>query len=206
MGKEQLYGVIQDEIIKKLGVVPVGVSNRHVHLSQSDFEVLFGKGKSLTFMKALKQPGQYASQETVVLKGPKGELRNVRILGPFRRETQVELSIADSFVLGIKIEVRESGKIEGSAGVSIIGPCGETTIDKGVIAAFRHIHMPQAYADQQNYVDGQIVHVASEGIRSMLFKNVMVRVSDQYELELHLDVEEANAAGIKNGDYLKIIR
>lgn len=204
--KDQLYDVIQDEIIKKLGVVPVGVSNRHVHLSQSDFEMLFGKGKTLTFMKALKQPGQYAAEETITLKGPRGELRKVRILGPLRSQTQIELSVADSFALGIKVEVRESGKIEGSSGVKLIGPCGVMDIEKGAIAAYRHIHMPKAYADELNYVDGQIVSVESEGIRGMIFKNVMVRVSSQYELELHLDVEEANAAGVKNGDYLRIIR
>lgn len=204
--KDQLLESIQNEIIKKLNLVPVGVSNRHVHLSDSDYEILFGEGKKLTFMKALKQPGQYAAEEVVTLVGPKGALKNVRILGPLRKNTQVELSIADSFKLGIEIEVRESGKLDHTAGLKLVGPCGEIDLEKGAIAAYRHIHMPQGYADELNYLDGQIVHVESDGIRNTLFKNVMIRVSPNYALELHLDVEEANAAGIKNGDLLKIIR
>lgn len=206
MVNHQLVEAIKNEIIKQLELVPVGVSNRHVHLSQADFEVLFGKGKTLTHFKDLKQPGQYAAKETIVLEGPKGQLEKVRILGPLRGTTQVELSVADSFVLGLKIPVRESGKLKGSAPVKLIGPCGEVSLKEGAIAAFRHIHMPKSIADDKGYEDGQIVSVAFDGIRSITFNNVMLRVSDKYALEMHLDVEEANAAGIKNGDLLKILR
>jgi putative phosphotransacetylase len=160
----------------------------------------------LTHLKDLKQPGQYAAKETVILEGPKGSLQKVRILGPLRKTTQIELSIADSFVLGIKIPVRESGNLKGSAPIKLVGPEGSVTLDEGAIAAYRHIHMPKAQAEAQGYTDGQIVSVAFEGIRSVTFNNVMIRVSDKYALEMHLDVEEANAAGIVNGDLLKILR
>ena len=206
MVNHQLVEAIKNEIIKQLELVPVGVSNRHVHLSQADFEALFGKGKTLTHFKDLKQPGQYAAQETVVLVGPRGKIEKVRILGPLRGTTQIELSIADSFTLGIKIPVRESGKLKGSAPIKLIGPCGEVTLDEGAIAAYRHIHMPKKYAEEKGYTDGQIVSVTFDGIRSVTFNNVMIRISDKYELEMHLDVEEANAAGIVNGDLLKILK
>ncbi|MDK2866704.1 MAG: putative phosphotransacetylase [Clostridiales bacterium] len=206
MVNHQLVEAIKDEIIKQLELVPVGVSNRHVHLSQADFETLFGQGKTLTHLKDLKQPGQYAAKETVILEGPKGKLQKVRILGPLRKTTQIELSIADSFVLGIKIPVRESGNLKGSAPIKLIGPEGSVSLEEGAIAAYRHIHMPKVQAESQGYTDGQIVSVAFEGIRSVTFNNVMLRVSDKYALEMHLDVEEANAAGIVNGDLLKILR
>jgi putative phosphotransacetylase len=179
MVNHQLVEAIKDEIIKQLELVPVGVSNRHVHLSQADFETLFGQGKTLTHLKDLKQPGQYAAKETVILEGPKGKL---------------------------KIPVRESGNLKGSAPIKLIGPEGSVSLEEGAIAAYRHIHMPKVQAESQGYTDGQIVSVAFEGIRSVTFNNVMLRVSDKYALEMHLDVEEANAAGIVNGDLLKILR
>jgi len=200
----QVVETIKNEIVKQLGMVPVGVSNRHVHLSKPDFEVLFGKGKSLTKMKDLKQPGQYAAEQTVTLEGPRGMIKKVRVLGPLRKMTQIELSVSDSFKLGINIPVRESGKLEGSAAIKLIGPEGEVTLEQGAIAAYRHIHMPLDYAEEKGFYDGQIVSAEFEGIRGVVFKNVMIRVSDKYALEMHLDVEEANAAGIVNGDLLRI--
>ena len=138
--REVLTEVISDDVV-------VGVSNRHIHLSQEDLEILFGKGHTLTRMKDMKQPGQFASEETVTIQGPKGKFEGVRILGPVRKETQIEISISDSFKLGIKPPIRESGKLDGTPGVKVIGPKGEVIKEHGVIVAGRHIHMPKFIAD-----------------------------------------------------------
>ncbi len=185
--------------------VPVGVSNRHVHLSQESVDVLFGKGYALTKMRELKQPGQYAAEEVVILKGPKGSIEKVRVLGPIRKETQVEISLSDGRSLGICPEVRESGSLEGSEGITLIGPAGFQELNQGAIAAYRHIHMPKALAEEKGIVDGQLVSVRTLGRRSITFHQVLVRVSEKYALEIHLDVEEANAAGIGNNEVLEVI-
>lgn len=179
---------------------PIGVSNRHVHLDRADMDALFGPGSELTVKKMLGQPGQYAAEETVTIRGPKGELNRVRVLGPLRKETQVEISIADGFVLGVKPPVRESGQLEDSPGIEIIGPKGSVTKSRGVIAALRHIHMTPEIAQRLGYRDGQYVQTRIEGLRGALLCNVLVRVSENYALEMHIDVEEANALGVKNGD------
>ena len=197
--REVLTEIISDDVV-------VGVSNRHIHLSQEDFEILFGKGHTLARMKEMKQPGQFAAEETVTIQGPKGKFEGVRILGPLRKETQVEISISDSFKLGVKPPVRESGKLDGTPGVKIIGPKGEVTKKYGVIVAGRHVHMPKFIADIKGYKDGDIVNIETCGERKVLLYNVLMRVGDNMAKEIHLDMDEANASGLKNDDYVKIIR
>ena len=207
---EALIRRIVLEVEKKLeeeeGLIPVGVSNRHVHLSQEDLYNLFGYGYELTKFKDLSQPGQFASKETVTIKGPKGKFENVRILGPVRNNTQVEISISDSFKLGIKTPVKESGDIENTPGIIIEGPNGSIEKGKGVIVALRHIHMPEDYAKKRGFKNGEMVTVLSEGIRKTAFYNVLVRVSNKYSLEMHIDIDEANSSGLKNGDKVKVVR
>lgn len=196
-----------EEIIKAQEIsIPIGVSNRHVHLSREDTDILFGKGYELTRMKDLGQPGQYAAKETVTIKGPKGEFKNVRILGPLREKTQVEISVSDGFKLGVTPPVRESGKLEGSAPVEIIGPGGSIEKPEGSIAALRHIHMTPETAKKLNIADKDIVEVEVPGVRRAVLGNVLVRVSDKYALEMHVDIDEANACGLKNGDRVKIVK
>lgn len=187
-------------------LVPVGVSNRHIHLSREDMEMLFGPGQNLTRMKAMKQPGQYAAEETVTLKGPKGELRRVRVLGPFRKQTQVEISVSDGFALGIKAPMRMSGDLDESAGLEIVGPLGSVKLEQGVIVAQRHIHMHPEDAKKAGVSNGDIVNVEAPGMRGGILKNVAVRVSEASALEIHIDVEEANALGLKNNDQVRICK
>ena len=197
--REVLTEVISDDVV-------VGVSNRHIHLSQEELEILFDNGHILTRMKDMKQLGQFASEETVTIQGPKGKFEGVRILGPVRKETQIEISISDSFKLGIKPPIRESGKLDGTPGVKVIGPKGEVIKEHGVIVAGRHIHMPKFIADIKGYKDGDIVKVETCGERKVLLYNVLMRVGNNMAKEIHLDMDEANASGLKNNDYVKIIR
>ncbi|OPL09392.1 MAG: propanediol utilization protein [delta proteobacterium ML8_F1] len=185
-------------------VVPVGLSNRHVHLSSEHIEVLFGKGHTLEVMKDLSQPNQYAAEERVELVGPKGSLM-ARILGPARKFTQVEISNSDSFVLGVKAPVRDSGDLEGSPGLILKGPAGEVTIEKGVIVAARHIHMHTDDARKFDLKDKSRVDVKVSGQRGLIFSNVLVRVNEEYALDFHIDLDEANAAGLKNGDLVQVL-
>ncbi len=181
-------------------VVPIGISNRHVHLSREDMDVLFGCGTSLTRLKAVKQPGQYAAEETVTLKGPKGELQRVRVLGPLRNATQVEISTADSFTLGVKAPLRMSGDLDGSSGIEIIGPRGRVTKNDGTIVAWRHIHISPQEAEQYKLTDGMEIDIETKGARAGILRHVVVRVSSDAVLEMHVDVEEANGLGLKNSD------
>jgi propanediol utilization protein len=157
-------------------------------------------------MKDMKQPGQFATNEKVDIIGPKGKFTGVRIIGPVRKETQVEISITDSFKLGLTPPIRQSGDLEGTPGIKIVGPMGEIEISKGVIVAGRHIHMPKYIADIRGYKDGEIVKVETYGERKIIMCNVVLRVSDKMAKEMHIDVDEANAAALKNDDYVKIIR
>ena len=195
---EVLEEIISDDVV-------IGVSNRHVHLSQADLEVLFGKDYVLTKMKDMKQPGQFATNEKVDIVGPKGKFSGVRIIGPVRKETQVEVSITDSFKLGVKPPIRQSGDLQGTPGIKVVGPKGEVDIPRGVIVAAWHIHMPQYIADIKGYKDGQVVKVETYGERKIIMHNVVLRVSDKMAKEMHIDVDEANAAGLKNDDLVKII-
>ncbi|MDO5516311.1 MAG: phosphate propanoyltransferase [Clostridium sp.] len=192
------------EKIKKLDnyKIPVGVSNRHIHLCKEDLEKLFGKGFSLTKKVDLKQPGQYAANEKVTIRGPKGEFQNVRILGPIRPYSQVEISITDTFRLGVKPPIRESGKLDDTPGLEIIGPKGKISMPNGTIVALRHVHMTPDIAEKAGVKNGDIVNVQTLGERETLLGNVLVRVSDKSALEMHIDVDEANACALKNNDYV----
>lgn len=186
--------------------IPVGVSNRHIHLSQEDLDILFGKGYDLTEMKNLKQPGQFAAKETVYIAGPKGCLFNVRVLGPVRKSSQVEISKTDSFILGIKnCPLRESGDLKGSEKICVIGPNGNVVLNENVIIAKRHIHMNSDEAKGFNVENGEMVNVITSGERKTIFGDVVVRVNDSYKLELHLDTDEANAASLSSNDNVKMI-
>ena len=176
--------------------VLVETSARHVHVTQQDLETLFGKGYQLTVKKMLSQPGQFASEERVTVVGPKRELANVSILGPVRKATQVELSLTDCRTIGVTAPVRESGSIEGTPGCELIGPKGSVVIDKGVIAAKRHIHMTPEDAKAFGVENGSIVNVKVNGSRPLVFGDVVVRVSDKFKLAMHVDVDECNAAGL----------
>lgn len=188
--------------------VVVEVSARHVHLSQQDLETLFGSGYELTVKKMLSQPGQYASEERVTVVGPKREIAGVSILGPVRKDTQVELSLTDARSIGVKAPVRESGDIAGSAGCKLIGPKGELEIKEGVIAAKRHIHATPADAARMGLSDKQIVSVeipSADG-RKLTFGDVVVRVSDSYALAMHIDTDESNAAAMTPNSLGTIIK
>jgi putative phosphotransacetylase len=187
-------------------VVPVGLSNRHIHLTNEHLNILFGEGYELTKMKDLSQPGQYAANEKVDVVGPKGTLKGVRILGPTRKETQIEISLTDSFVLGVTPPVRNSGDLTDSPGSKIVGSKGEVTIDKGIIAAGRHIHMHTSDAENFGVTDKEIVSVKAEGKRGLVFDNVLVRVHKEYALEMHVDIDEGNAAGLKNGSIVELLK
>lgn len=186
-------------------LVPVGVSARHIHLSQQHVEQLFGTGYQLQELKPLSQPGQFAAQETVEVIGPKSGFPKVRILGPARSRTQLEVSRTDAFALGINPPVRESGNIAGSAGITIRGPVGEVTIEEGVIVAARHIHFHTSEAAAWEIADKQLLRVRLNGERAIVLENVIARVSDDFALDMHIDTDEANAAGAKNGDQAEII-
>jgi putative phosphotransacetylase len=180
--------------------IPIGVSNRHVHLSQQDLETLFGKDYRISCEKPLSQPDQCASSDSVIIAGPKGCIEQVRIIGPVRKQTQVEIMRSDTFKLGIHAPLRESGHLQDSSNVTIIGPKGSVKIEEGLIVAKRHIHMTQKDASYYNVNDGQIVQVKTFGERGVVFDNVVVRVSDKSTLDFHIDLDEANSAEIKTGD------
>ena len=185
--------------------IPVGVSGRHLHLSRAHLDALFGPGYELTKKKDLSQPGQYASEETVDIMTTKGAFTRVRILGPVRKETQIELALTDAVKLGINPPIRDSGNVAGSPGVVMVGPNGTITLDQGAIAALRHIHMTPADAERFGVKDKDIVQVECPGERGMIMGQVLVRVNDQYALEMHVDTDEGNAACLKTGDKVRIV-
>ena len=191
---------------QSLGKVPVGISNRHIHLSEEDLAKLFGEGYELKVRNELSQTGQFAAEETVTIQGPKRSMERVRILGPTRSQTQVEISRTDSFTLGLTPPVRDSGSLEGSPGVTIIGPKGQITLDKGVIIAQRHIHMTEADAEAFQVKDKDIVSVKVDGERALTFDNVLIRVRNDFVLEMHIDTDEANAAALSNGQMVEVWR
>ncbi len=187
--------------------VPVGVSNRHIHLSAEHLEILFGKGYQLTPIKDLSQPGQFACKEQLTIIGPSlRAIEGVRVLGPIRKESQVEISRTDSFTLKVKPPVRESGDIKGSAPITIIGPKGTVTLKEGCIIANRHIHMSLEEGKAFGLNDGDYVTVEIDGERRTTFYDVQVRVNKAFKLEMHIDTDDANAAGIGNGFKVKIVK
>ncbi len=186
---------------------PIGISNRHIHLSKEDVEILFGKGYELQKLKDLSQPGQFACKETLTIVGPSMRpIEGVRVLGPERKATQVEISRTDSFQLKVKPPVRESGKIENSAPITIIGPKGVVSHNEGCIIANRHIHMSLEDGAKFGVKDCDYVTVELNGERRTTFYDVQIRVHKDFRLEMHIDTDDANAAGVKNGDIAKIIK
>ena len=185
----------------------IETSARHVHVTQETLEVLFGKGAELTVKKELSQPGQFASNQKVVVKGPKGEL-NCSILGPVRSANQVEVSFSDARTLGVKAPVRESGDVAGSAPCTLVGPCGEVELSEGTIVAKRHIHMTPADAEAFGVKDGEVVSVKVESPtgRSLVFGDTVVRVSPSYALAMHVDTDESNAAGLAGVVYGELVK
>ena len=182
---------------------PVAVSARHVHLTKNNFEHLFGLGKTMTPYRDLSQPGQFACEETLELAGPKGSIKKVRVLGPFRNETQVEISASDSFTLGIKPEIRMSGNINGTPGCTLIGPAGRLTIQQGVIVAARHVHLSEEQAAAYKLKEGDTVSVRTPSPREGIIGNIAVRVGKDFDLEVHIDTDEANGNGILCGTILE---
>lgn len=183
--------------------VEVEASARHVHLTKEDAEVLFGHG--LTPIRPLSQPGQYLCRERVWLRGPKGELPRVAVLGPERKQTQVELSVTDCFALGIQAPVRLSGEIQNTPGIIIGSDCGQITTDRGVIVAQRHIHMPTEEANARGLRNGQMVKLRCLSQRPITFEQVSVRVDPNFAPYAHIDLDEANACGLKSGDLALIL-
>ncbi|WP_445678059.1 phosphate propanoyltransferase [Psychrobacillus sp. FSL H8-0484] len=205
---QQLIEKIVGEVLEQLTKVgqtlpndsiPIAVSARHVHLSPHHVEALFGKGYELTKKADLSQPNQFAANETVVIAGPKGSIERVRVLGPARSLTQAEVSWTDAMKLGVNPPLRESGDIEGSGAFTIIGPKGSLFLEEGLIIAQAHIHMATADAARFNVLNGECVSVEVNGVRPIAYRNVKIRVSDRYRLEMHIDTDEANAGFISKG-------
>ncbi len=194
------------ENINNDGQIKVGVSQRHVHLSQEDLETLFGKDYKLTVKKYL-MGREFASDEVVTLVGPSlKSIENVRVLGPVRKNTQVEISRTDTFVLKVSPPVRPSGNVEGSEKLVLVGPKGSVYLKEGVIIANRHIHLTPEYAEANGIKDNDYVDVEVEGIKPTRFYDVQVRVRDDFNVEMHIDTDDANSAGLKNGSVVKIIQ
>ena len=208
MDKEKIRVLVEEIVkatLKQPRQIPIAASNRHIHLSPEHVDRLFGKGHQLNKLKDLSQPNQFAAKETVTLIGPKGKIQNVRVLGPARGSTQVEVSLFDGFTLGVKPPIRNSGDIKGSEAITIQGPRGQVTINEGLICAARHIHMHTSDGESFGVSDGDRVQVKVEGERGVIFSNVLIRVSPKYKLEMHIDIDEANAANIKNGQLGEIV-
>jgi propanediol utilization protein len=186
--------------------VPVGISNRHIHLSQRDLDVLFGAGYQLTKTKDLSQPMQYACKETLTIGGPRGAIEKVRILGPVRSESQVEILQADCFKLGINGPVKMSGDLQGTPGITLIGPKGSILLSQGVIIAQRHIHMTLEDAKRLDVTDGEQVSIQVDGLRGGTYSNVAIRANNTSALECHLDTEEANAMNLVSTSKITIIK
>lgn len=185
----------------------VETSARHIHLTEEDFKVLFGADAKLTKKKDLSQPGQFACEERVTIKGTKKDLAGVSILGPFRKQSQVELSATDARSIGLPIVIRESGVLAGTPGCVVVGPKGEITLKEGVIVAKRHIHATEEDALELGVKDKDIVSVKVSTLeRSLIFGDVVVRVSPSYALAMHIDTDESNAAGMVPGVMGEIVK
>ncbi len=196
----------RDRTLEK-GYVPIGISARHCHVTQQQLEILFGKGATLTPMKPLRQPGQFAAKEVVSIIGPRGRsLENIRILGPCRDDTQVEVSQTDCIQLGVSAPVRPSGDHRETPGIIMIGPAGHLVIDKGVIRANRHIHLHTKEAALLELNDNDTVMVKIDGDKPVVYYDVQIRVSDKFEAEMHLDTDDANAVGLGKNALAQILK
>ena len=186
--------------------IKIGVSQRHIHLSREDLDILFGKGYELTKKKTL-MGREYAAEECVTLVGPSLKaIEKVRVLGPVRKNTQVEISRTDTYILKVSPPVRPSGEIEGSEKLVVVGPKGTIYLKQGVIIANRHIHLTPDFAARHNIADGDYVDVEVEGVKPTKFYEVQVRVRDDFNVEMHIDTDDANSAQLKNGDFVRIVR
>lgn len=185
--------------------VPVSISARHIHLEQAHLDLLFGKGHTLTKLREISQPGQFACEEQVTIQGPKGIIEKVRVLSPLRRQTQVEISMTDARKLGVSPPVRTSGNLEGSAPITVIGPKGSINLKEGCIIADRHIHMTPADASAFGVTHKQQAAVYVEGRKGGIMNHVTIRVSEGYALDMHIDTDDANAFGITGNEQLKLI-
>lgn len=202
MGLEDMEALV--EAVKKRIFVELEASGRHVHVTQQQAQRLFGHG--LTPKRPLSQPGQFLARERVTIRGPKGELAHVAVLGPERKEAQVEISLTDGKVLGIVPPVRGSGDVAGSPGITVIGERGSVTLSQGVIAAQRHVHMTPEDAARMGVADRQIVRLQVFTERPLVFEDVLVRVNKDYATYVHLDYDEANACGMRPGDLGRILQ
>ena len=185
--------------------VSIGVSNRHIHLTQEHLEYLFGKGYKLKELKKINQPGQFASVETVTIKTEKSSIDNVRILGPIRNYTQIEISKTDAYKLGLNPPIRESGEITGSEKITVVGPKGELNLDEGCIIATRHIHITFEELEKLGLKNNSTVSIKIGGDKGAILDNVYLKASEDATLELHLDTDDANACLISQGDEVEVL-
>ena len=209
MEREELKQLVKQVVLEymdqQVTQIPIGVSGRHLHLSEKDFKTLF-PGEDLRVMRWLKQPGEFAAEQTVTVVGKKGQIERVRILGPFRTETQLEISKTDARKIGIPAVIRMSGELLGTPGVMLLTDAGEVDLQQGVIVAKRHIHMPTSVAECLQVAAGEEVSVqVRSGERSLIFQHCVVRVSDDFELEMHIDIDEANAADVGEDAFATIV-
>ena len=208
--EQQLIEIVTQAVIKELSTrdddkVPVGISVRHIHLTRSNIDWLFGRNYQLTPKKALSQPGQFACEECLDVIGPKGVLTKVRVLGPERNATQVELSQTDCRTIGINAPVRDSGDLEGTPGIKLRGPLGEIEIPKGVIIADRHIHMSPADAERFGLKDGDRVKVKLDGVKPGVMEHVLIRSGEKHRLDMHIDTDDGNAFMLKQGQLVTVL-
>lgn len=207
MSFENLIDKVIDRIQNELdSSFEVEASGRHVHLSRKELDALFGTGYELTKAKDLSQPGQYASKERLTVVGPKGAFHNVVILGPVRKESQVEVSLTDCLQLGVKAPIRESGDIKGTPGIVLVNGDKSVSLDKGLIVAKRHVHMTPEDAEKIGVKNHDIVKVKVEGARPLIFDDVVIRVSPKFATYMHIDYDEANACGFSKGIRGRIIK
>ena len=209
ISQEQLVALVtqavQAELQKRSRQVPVGISVRHIHLTRADVDKLFGYGYRLTPKKALSQPGQFACEECLDVIGPKGELKRVRILGPERSATQIELAQTDCRTIGVNAPVRSSGDTKGTPGVTLRGPLGELTVPEGVIVADRHLHMTPAQAAAFGLADGDRVQIRINGLKPGIMGGVLVRASNKCALDFHIDTDDGNAFLLKQGQLVTVL-
>ena len=209
ISQEQLVALVtqavQAELQKRSRQVPVGISVRHIHLTRADVDQLFGYGYQLTPKKALSQPGQFACEECLDVIGPKGELKRVRILGPERSATQIELAQTDCRTIGVNAPVRSSGDTKGTPGVTLRGPLGELTVPEGVIVADRHLHMTPAQAAAFGLADGDRVQIRINGLKPGIMGGVLVRASNKCALDFHIDTDDGNAFLLKQGQLVTVL-
>lgn len=209
ISQEQLVTLVtqavQAELQKRSRQVPVGISVRHIHLTRADVDKLFGYGYQLTPKKALSQPGQFACEECLDVIGPKGELKRVRILGPERSATQIELAQTDCRTIGVNAPVRSSGDTKGTPGVTLRSPLGELTVPEGVIVADRHLHMTPAQAAAFGLADGDRVQIRIDGIKPGIMGGVLVRASSKCALDFHIDTDDGNAFLLRQGQLVTVL-